>query len=188
MTRTSIRAEHHRSASSSHRGAPQALPCPDPRQAAKGRPAMERGKGSVGLSRAWRARGVRAHSGRRRTGTTRRGSLRASRITAPSYRSPPSVRRAIPDHGRCQPLWENMLAAFPDFHIDPGPMLHGDDHVFVEVTCSGHSGASSRAYRRRRSFTLPHVANLFEFEGDQMVCERVYLDLAGLTRQLTEPE
>lgn len=94
-----------------------------------------------------------------------------------------------PDHTAVQKLWENMLTAFPDFHIEPGPMLHGDDHIFVEVTCSGtQRGEFAGIAPTGRSFTLRHVANLFEFAGDQIVCERVYLDVAEMTRQLTELE
>ncbi len=94
-----------------------------------------------------------------------------------------------PDHAAVQQLWENMFTAFPDFHVEAGPMLHGDDHIFVEVTCSGtQHGEFAGVPPTGRSFTLPQVANLFEFEGDQIVRERVYLDLAEITRQLTQPE
>ena len=94
-----------------------------------------------------------------------------------------------PDAEAVRTLWREMLAAFPDFHVEPGPMLHGDDHIFVEVRCTGtQQGEFGGIPSTGRRFDLPRVANLFEFEGDQLVCERVYLDVCEMTRQLTTPE
>jgi steroid delta-isomerase-like uncharacterized protein len=82
-------------------------------------------------------------------------------------------------------MWIAVLRAFPDFHIDPGPYMHGDDHVFVEITMSGTQAeefggipSSGRSFETR-------VACLYEFEGDDLVRERVYMDWADITRQLT---
>jgi len=97
--------------------------------------------------------------------------------------------RIITRHRNYQIDLIQMLAAFPDFHVEPGPMLHGDDHIFVEVRCTGtQQGEFAGIPSTGRRFDLPRVANLFEFEGDQLVCERVYLDVAEMTRQLTAPE
>ncbi len=94
-----------------------------------------------------------------------------------------------PDAASVRELWEDMLAAFPDFHIEPGPILHGDDHIFVEVRVTGtQKGEFAGIPPTGHSIDLPRVANLFEFEGDELVCERVYLDLAELMRQLSPDE
>ena len=81
-------------------------------------------------------------------------------------------------------MWVAVLRAFPDFHIDPGPLLHGDDHVFVEIRMSGTQAeefagipSSGRAFDTR-------VACLYDFEGDELVRERVYMDFADIARQL----
>lgn len=93
-----------------------------------------------------------------------------------------------PDAASVRELWEDMLAAFPDFHIEPGPMLHGDDHIFVEVRVTGtQKGEFAGTPATGRSIDLPRVANLFEFEGDELVCERVYIDLTEMMRQLAGP-
>jgi predicted ester cyclase len=94
-----------------------------------------------------------------------------------------------PDANAVRDLWEGFLTAFPDFRVEPGPMLHGDDHIFVEVRCTGTQAAEFAGIPPTgRSFDLQRVANLFEFEGDELVRERVYLDLAEMARQLTPPE
>ncbi len=86
-------------------------------------------------------------------------------------------------------LWEEMFSAFPDFHVESGLMLHGDDHVFVEVRVTGTQTEEFAGIPPTgRAFDLPNVANLFEFAGDELVCERVYLDAATMIRQLTLPE
>jgi len=91
-----------------------------------------------------------------------------------------------PDHASVRELWEDMLAAFPDFHIDPGRMLHGENHIFVEVRITGtQRGEFAGVPPTGRAINLPRVANLFEFESDELVCERVYLDLGEMMRQLT---
>jgi steroid delta-isomerase-like uncharacterized protein len=94
-----------------------------------------------------------------------------------------------PDADAVRDLWEGFLAAFPDFRVDPGPMLHGDNHIFVEVRCTGTQAAEFAGIPPTgRSFDLQRVANLFEFEGDELVRERVYLDVAEMARQLAPPE
>ena len=90
-----------------------------------------------------------------------------------------------PDATSVRELWEGMLATFPDFHIEPGPMLHGDNHIFVEVRVTGtQEGEFAGIPPAGRTVDLPRVANLFEFEGDDLVCERVYIDFAEMRRQL----
>lgn len=81
-------------------------------------------------------------------------------------------------------MWEGLITAFPDIHIEPGPLYHGDAHVFVEVRMTGTQRADFAGIPATgRSFDA-RVACLYEFEGDQLVCERVYFDFAGILRQL----
>jgi predicted ester cyclase len=89
-----------------------------------------------------------------------------------------------PDAQSVRQRWIAVLRTFPDFHIEPGPLPHGDDHIFVEVKTSGTQAedfagipSSGRAFDTR-------VACLYEFEGDELVRERVYMDFADITRQL----
>jgi predicted ester cyclase len=77
-----------------------------------------------------------------------------------------------------------MFSVFPDFHIEAGPLRHGDDHVFVEALLTGTQNADWISIpSTRRSFST-RVATLYEFEQDQLVCERVYMDFGEIARQL----
>jgi steroid delta-isomerase-like uncharacterized protein len=90
----------------------------------------------------------------------------------------------VPDHDAIRDLFVGMFSVFPDFHIEAGPLRHGDDHVFVEVRMTGTqhvdwSGIPSTG----KSFNT-RMAVLYEFEGDQLVCERVFMDFGEIARQL----
>jgi predicted ester cyclase len=91
----------------------------------------------------------------------------------------------VPDHDAVRELFVGMFSVFPDFHITAGPMRHGDDHVMVEVRLSGTQHADwAGIVSTGRSFDT-RVAALYEFEGADLACERVYLDFGEITRQLT---
>lgn len=82
-------------------------------------------------------------------------------------------------------MWVGFIAAFPDLHIEEsGPLYHGDTHIFVEIrmTATQH-GDFAGIPATGRSFDA-RMACLYEFEEDQLVCERVYFDFAGILRQL----
>jgi steroid delta-isomerase-like uncharacterized protein len=92
-----------------------------------------------------------------------------------------------PDHASVRELWVDFLAVFPDLHIEPGPFRHGDDHVFVEVQLSGTQHADWAGIPATGRSASTRVACLYEFEQDELVCERVYFDLADVARQLRAP-
>ncbi len=82
-----------------------------------------------------------------------------------------------------QLLLQNQTA-FPDFHFHPGLIQHADDAVIVEGRFTGTHAGNWRglpASGRRLDFPLIIV---FAFEGERMVCERTYFDLATVLRQL----
>jgi steroid delta-isomerase-like uncharacterized protein len=90
----------------------------------------------------------------------------------------------IPNHDVVRQFYVALFSAFPDFHTDIAFLKHGDDHVFVEVRFSGTQqeewfGIPSTG----RSFNT-RAGCLFEFEGDELVCERVYMDAAEFASQL----
>ena len=75
-------------------------------------------------------------------------------------------------------------AAFPDQRNVLHVMHHADDAVIVEFDLMGtHRGPLRGIPPTGREFTCPMVA-LFVFEGDAIVCERVYFDSATVLRQL----
>jgi steroid delta-isomerase-like uncharacterized protein len=80
-------------------------------------------------------------------------------------------------------LAENR-SAFPDFHFDPTRVTSGVDTVLVEGVFTGTQDGPWRglpATGRRVDFRM---AVVFDFDGDDLVCERVYFDLGTPLRQL----
>jgi steroid delta-isomerase-like uncharacterized protein len=74
--------------------------------------------------------------------------------------------------------------AFPDQRYELISLHHADDAVIAEFWLSGtHLGdveglpASGRAFRCR-------MATFFEFDGDQLTCQRLYFDVGTIARQL----
>jgi steroid delta-isomerase-like uncharacterized protein len=81
-------------------------------------------------------------------------------------------------------LLQGLFDGFPDFQVEPGPLYHADDAVFVEVQMTGtHEGEWAGVPATGRRMDI-RVGCLFEFEEDRLVCERVYFDSATLLRQL----
>ena len=80
-------------------------------------------------------------------------------------------------------LDENKLA-FPDFHFDVRRMRDADEAVIVEGDFRGtHQGLWRGLPPTGRAVDFP-VLIVFEFEGDQMVCERTYFNIGTPLRQL----
>jgi steroid delta-isomerase-like uncharacterized protein len=80
-------------------------------------------------------------------------------------------------------LLENRHA-FPDFHFEPTRVTPANDVVLVEGVFTGtHLGTwrGLPATGRKIRFAM---AVVFEFDGDTLVCERLYFDLGTPLRQL----
>lgn len=90
----------------------------------------------------------------------------------------------VPDHRAIHEMFTGMWQVFPDFRATPGPLRHGDDHVFVEVRLTGTQHADWAGIPNSgRSFDT-RLGVLFEFDDAELVCERVYLDFGDIARQL----
>src|SRR5213080_4798555 len=75
-------------------------------------------------------------------------------------------------------------AAFPDQRNAVHAIHHADDAVIVEFDLLGtHRGPLRGIAPTGRAFTCRMVA-LFLFDGELIVCERVYFDAATILRQL----
>jgi steroid delta-isomerase-like uncharacterized protein len=80
--------------------------------------------------------------------------------------------------------FEQTRAAFPDQRNELIAMHQADDAVIVEFDLKGtHRGSFRGLPATGRAFSCRTVA-VFEFEGDRIVCERVYFDAATILRQL----
>ena len=75
-------------------------------------------------------------------------------------------------------------AAFPDQRNELVRMHHADDAVIVEFDLKGtHLGPLRGIPATGGEFTCRTLA-IFEFEGEGIVCERVYFDTATILAQL----
>ena len=75
-------------------------------------------------------------------------------------------------------------AAFPDQRNELRALHHADDAVIVEFDLLGtHLGPLRRVPPTGKAFCCPMKA-FFVFEGDLIVCERVYFDSATTLRQI----
>jgi steroid delta-isomerase-like uncharacterized protein len=80
--------------------------------------------------------------------------------------------------------YQETRAAFPDQRNELIALHHADDAVIIEFDLLGtHDGVFRGVPPTGRSFRC-RMAAIFEFEGDGLVCERVYFDSATILRQL----
>jgi steroid delta-isomerase-like uncharacterized protein len=81
-----------------------------------------------------------------------------------------------------------IFSGFPNLHIDVPRVHQADDAVIVEVVLTGtHQGQFAGIAPTGRQIEVPLVG-IFEFDGDRLMCERVYFDMATWIRQLQSPE
>ena len=77
-------------------------------------------------------------------------------------------------------------AAFPDQRNELRAMHHADDVVIVELDLLGtNTGPFLGQPPTGKSFRCPMTAFFF-FEGDGIVCERVYFDAMTIASQISE--
>jgi steroid delta-isomerase-like uncharacterized protein len=80
--------------------------------------------------------------------------------------------------------YEQTRRAFPDQRNELTSLRHAEDAVIVEFDLLGtHRGPLRGLPPTGRSFRARMTA-FFIFEGDRIVCERVYFDQATIMRQL----
>jgi steroid delta-isomerase-like uncharacterized protein len=81
-------------------------------------------------------------------------------------------------------LITGLYRGIPDIHAEPGRLRHLDDAVVVECVTSGtHEGFFAGLAPTGKEIKARSVC-IFEFAGEKLVCEKVYLDLATVLRQL----
>jgi steroid delta-isomerase-like uncharacterized protein len=81
-------------------------------------------------------------------------------------------------------LLAQLLGAFPDFWLEQMPVHHADNAVIVECRFGGtHRGLWAGIAATGNRMEVQAVC-IFVFEGDRLVCEKVYFDHATVLRQL----
>ncbi len=89
-------------------------------------------------------------------------------------------------HGAVVDTYRELFAAFPDMHFDiaPDSFGHQGDRVIFETVVHGtHRGPFRGVPPSGRRLNLP-IVMIFEFDGADLVCERVYFDRLTLFIQL----
>jgi steroid delta-isomerase-like uncharacterized protein len=80
--------------------------------------------------------------------------------------------------------FDESRTAFPDQRNELLALHHADDAVLVEAVVRGtHLGRLGGLPPTGRSYELP-ILSIFMFEGEDLVCERVYFDANTVLRQL----
>lgn len=80
--------------------------------------------------------------------------------------------------------WEELNRAFPDQEIEIVALHSADQAVLMEAIARGtHAGALRGLPPTGRRFEQRFLA-IFVFEGEALVCERVYYDTATVLQQL----
>ena len=80
--------------------------------------------------------------------------------------------------------FDDTRTAFPDQRNEVIALHHSDDGVIVEFELKGtHEGPLRGIPPTGKAFTC-RTAAFFLFEGDELVCERVYFDAATIMSQL----
>ena len=81
-------------------------------------------------------------------------------------------------------LVAGLLSAFPDFYLHQTAVYHADNAVIAEVRFGGtHRGIWAGIQPTGKSMEVQAVL-IFIFEGDDLVCEKVYFDHATVLRQI----
>jgi predicted ester cyclase len=81
-------------------------------------------------------------------------------------------------------LVSGLFAAFADFYLHKIALHHADDAVIVEVRFAGtQRGVWAGIEPTGKRMEVQSVL-IFVFEGDSLVCEKVYFDHATVLRQL----
>jgi len=77
-----------------------------------------------------------------------------------------------------------VLTAFPDFHLRKTSVHHAEDAVIVECVLGGtQRGVWAGIPPTGKAMQVQGVL-IFVFEGDELVCEKVYFDHATILSQL----
>ena len=92
---------------------------------------------------------------------------------------------AIADGGEAvHGLLTQLLGAFPDFWLEKSALYHADEAIIVECRFGGtHRGPWAGIAPSGRQMEV-QSALIFVFEGEKLVCEKVYFDHATILRQI----
>jgi len=77
-----------------------------------------------------------------------------------------------------------LLAAFPDFHLEVKAMHNAENAVIVECTFGGTQKGPWAGIDPTGKHMQVESVLIFQFEGADLVCEKVFFDHGTVLRQL----
>jgi len=96
----------------------------------------------------------------------------------------PAVGAVADGAAAVEGLLKLLLGAFPDFWLRQRSLHHADEAVIVECSFGGtHGGPWAGIPPTGKKMEVPAVL-IFVFDGEHLVCEKVYFDHATILRQL----
>ena len=96
----------------------------------------------------------------------------------------PALGGVVDGSAGVQGLLQVLLTAFPDFWLRPGAHYHADDAVIVECVFGGTQRGEWAGIPASGRKMEVAAALFFLFDGDGLMCERVYFDHATVLKQL----
>ncbi len=82
-------------------------------------------------------------------------------------------------------LLSGIFAAMPDFHATTLAIYHADEAMIVETQITGtHTGSDWFGIPAEGHSMVLRALSIYEFEGDGLVCEKLFFDGLSLQQQL----
>ena len=108
--------------------------------------------------------------------------------TLATFRSPsyyvPAVGGVVDGADAVGGLLGQLFQAFPDFWVERKVTYHADDAVILEIRFGGtHRGEWAGIPATGKAMAV-EAACVFEFDGADLLCEKVYFDHATVLRQI----
>ena len=96
----------------------------------------------------------------------------------------PAMGAPVDGGAAVEDLLTQLLTAFPDFWLEQTAMHHAETAVIVECRFGGTHRAPWAGIAATGNRMEVQAACIFVFEGDRLVCEKVFFDHATVLRQL----
>ncbi len=106
--------------------------------------------------------------------------------TIATFAQPRYEVNGVPSDGEeaVRELLRGLMGGLPDLRAELGKLRHADDAVFGEGLITGtHNGEWAGIPPTGRHIRIPILA-IFEFDGDRLLCEKVYFDMANVLTQM----
>ena len=80
----------------------------------------------------------------------------------------------------------DMFRAFPDWHVElMGPLVHCDSGIFIEARMTGTQQGEWLGIPSQGGRMDVRLACMYDFDGTDLITERVWFDMATVSRQLS---